>query len=168
MCPNHLSLLSCIFIVQFSVLLFLYRLVFCFCFFVALRTILWKVSIFCAFYFVSAQSSVLKILRRTDSEIFLEHSAFLFLLNAAQDNCFLLLMTRYFQFFQLWSDVLQILYSLFCLIWRLGFYLSYFWYSNFHFFFGIETCYPRYVVCSIFIFLLKGGMCHVGPGYRLQ
>ena len=49
-------------------------------------------SIFCAFYFVSAQSSVLKILRRTDSEIFLEHSAFLILLNAAQVNCFLLLM----------------------------------------------------------------------------
>ena len=65
----------------------------------------------------------MKILRRNDIEIFLEHSAFLFLLNAAHANCFLLLMSydfprsrssrlpRYLQFFQIWSDVLLLLYS---------------------------------------------------------
>ena len=68
----------------------------------------------------------LKILTRTDSDIFLEHSAFLFLLNAAHANCFLLLMSydfprsrssrlpRYLQFFQLWSDVLLMDAVFFC------------------------------------------------------
>ena len=56
---------------------------------------------FCAFFLVSAQSSelyrkidvisALNILRRTNSDIVLEDSAFLFLLKAAQANSFLLL-----------------------------------------------------------------------------
>ena len=58
-------------------------------------------------------------MRSKDSDIFLEHKAFLFLLNAAQASCFLLLMSsevpsklpKYLQFFQLWSDVLLMLYS---------------------------------------------------------
>ena len=60
----------------------------------------------------------MNILRRTDSEI-LEHYEFLFLLNASQASCFLLLMSsvvpsklpKYLLFFQLWSDVLLMLYS---------------------------------------------------------
>ena len=51
----------------------------------------------------------MNILRRTDSEIFLEHSASIFLLIASQANCFLLLissvvpskLSRYSQVLQL-------------------------------------------------------------------
>ena len=88
------------------------------------------VYLFLFLFFVSAQSSelyknivatrALKILRRTESEIFLEHSAFLFLLKAAHASCFLLFtssgvpskLPRYLQVFQLSSVVvLLMLYS---------------------------------------------------------
>ena len=86
----------------------------------------------------------------------MEYKAFfLFLLNAAHASCFLLLMSsevpsklpKYLQFFQLWSDVLLMLYSSvlsaltirFLLVRILGTVF-------FHFFFGIQTCsYPRKV-----------------------